>query len=564
MVKQGLHLFALGGLDRCGQRNMTVYDCDGDLIAVDCGFGFPDAYFPGADLTVPDVSYLATHKDRLKAIFITHRHEDHMGALPWVWADIPVPVYCTSFVAGMLEQKMGRLGFDLLAKINIMQPGKDNAVSIGKFRVEMVHVTHSTPQSTSLAIHSPYGTVLHSGDYRLDDHPRYEPPSDETRLKELGDAGLLALLGDATGALSTKPLASEQSVEDSLANIIASRKGRRVFVTTFSTHVYRLRGLLQIAKDQGRKVTAVGSAIQTSLKVANKVGLLPDDLYRIVVPVEQIHKVNQSNTLVLIGGCQADPRSSLVRLSHDESSDFKISPHDTVILSSSWVPGNEPPVWQMVSNLVEQGAEVLHVKKGDFVHVSGHGTIPDITKYLTLTRPQLLIPVHGDFLQLQGHIDIAKQLGIPQTLLLKNGEVLQLYPHIKLTGALVPHGMVAIEEKRLIEPAEQYIYKERRKMAETGIVFVVLPVSKTGQYLAGPLEMTTHGVLGEVIWAESLKAIRQDLQKFVAKLAPQGKIKNLEQLTEAVRQGTRRGFMAEIGRKPTTIVSVITVSGGQG
>lgn len=562
MARQGLHLFALGGLDRTGSRNMMIFDCDGDLIAVDCGFGFPDEHFPGAELMVPDVSYLRPLVGKLKGIFISHRHEDHMGALPWVWADIPSPVYCTAFVAGMLVEKMSRLGFDVPAPIHVMEPGKDKAVQVGKFKVEMIHVTHSTPQSTSIAIHTPYGSVLHSADYRMDDHPRYEPPTDEARLKELGDQGLLAVLGDATGALSHKVLASEQSVEDSLAEIIAARKGRRVFVTTFSTHIYRLRGLLQIAKEQGRKVTAVGSAIQSSLKIAHKLGLIPDDLYGLVMPVDQIHKVNQSNTLIFIGGCQADQRSSLVRLANDESSDFKISNNDTVIFSSSWIPGNEMPIFKVVIGLMKQGAEVLHEKKGDFVHASGHATIPDIKRYFTLTRPQVLIPVHGDYPQLVSSCEIAKECGIPKQMIVENGQVVQLYPQIRMTEEVVPHGVVAIEERRLIEPAEQYIYKERRKMAETGIVFATLAVSKTGKYLAGPVELTTHGVLDEKLWADTMHAIKADMRQFIERIAPKGQIRNLEQLKEAVRQGVRRSFMAEIGRKPTTIVSVIHVAGG--
>jgi ribonuclease J len=564
MARQGLHLFALGGLDSCGQRNMTIYDCDGDLIAVDCGFGFPDEFTPGADMLVPDVSYLRAYKDKLKAIFITHRHEDHVGALPWVWADIPAPVYCTSFVAAVLRDKLVDLGFDQPAPIHVMQPGKDNAVQVGKFKVEMVHVNHSTPQSTSLAIHSPYGVVVHSGDYRFDDTPVFEELGDEGRLKELGDAGVLAVLGDATYASTYDTIPSESEVRESLRQCIESRSGKRIFFTTFSTQVYRLRYILEIAKNCGRKVVASGMAMQKTLRVAGAEGLIPQALLQGLVPPEQAHKFKPSELFILIAGCQADRRSGLVRLSQGENSFYTLSRNDTVILSSSWIPGNETPIWRMVIGLMKQGAEVLHSKKGDFVHASGHGTVPDMKRYFALTRPQALIPMHGDYPQLVASLDLAKECGIPKAMLVNNGQVVQLYPHIKLTEEVVPHGVVAIEEQRLIEADEQYIYKERRRMAEAGVVFATLPVSKTGQYLAGPLELTTHGVMDEKLWADTMRAIKADMAQFIARLAPKGKIRNLEQLKEAVRQGVRRGFMAEIGRKPTTIVSVIHVAGPQG
>ena len=564
MVRQGLHLFGLGGLDRCGQRNMTVYDCDGEMIAVDCGFGFPDEFTPGADMLVPDVSYLRANKDKLKAIFITHRHEDHLGGLAWVWQDIPVPVYCTSFVAAVLRDKMVDLGFDQPAPIHVMQPGEMHAVQVGKFKVEMVHVTHSTPQSTTLAIHSPYGVVINTGDYRFDDEPNFEPASDEARLKELGDKGVLALLGDATYATNNTRVPSEHEVAESLRRHVAERADKRIFLTTFSTQVYRLRSVLEIAKGSGRKVVAAGMAMQRTLRISFAEGLIPKELAGVLIEADAAHKFKPNQLLVLIAGCQADQRSGLVRLANGENNFFTVGKQDTVILSSSWIPGNEVPIWRVVIGLMKQGAEVLHEKKGDFVHASGHGTVPDMKRYYGLTRPQLLIPTHGDYPQLVASLDIGKECGIPKQMIVDNGQVVQLYPQIRLTDEIVPHGMVMIEERRLIEPDEQYIYRDRRKMAETGMVIATLAISKTGKFLAGPVEISTYGVWDEKIWSKSMQIVKDDVRRFVDRMAPKGQVKNLEQLKEAVRQGVRRAFMAEIGRKPVTVVTVVHVAGGQG
>lgn len=514
MATKDIRIIPLGGLGEVG-KNMIVVEYGEDIIIIDAGLMFPDEEMFGVDLVIPDTSYLNNKKQNIRGILITHGHEDHVGALPYIlpMLDFP-PIYATRLTQGLISVKLKEHKLLEKATINVVTPG--DQVALGKLLVEFVRVNHSIPDAVLVVIHTPIGTVVHTGDYKFDYTPIDGRPADFGALARVGNEGVLVMMGDSTRVEVPGYTPSERVINDSFDKIFANAPGR-IIIATFASLISRIQQAIDAAARYERHVALVGRSMVNNVQMAIELGYLhvpPAMLIR----AEDINKFPADQILIICTGSQGEPTSALTRIANQDHRLIRIQPHDTVILSATPVPGNEKMVNRTINNLFRQGAEVYYQGIAH-VHVSGHAAQEELKLMLSLIRPKFFMPIHGEYRQLTLHAKLAESLGIPadHIVLAEDGDIVEVNPESIQVSGHVPCGNVFVDGLG-VGDVGQVVLRDRQVLAQDGILMVVITVDKeTGQPLAGP-DIVSRGFVYMRDAEELLESARERVLESLASL----------------------------------------------
>jgi ribonuclease J len=536
-----LLFLALGGSGEIGM-NVNLYGCRGKWLMADLGLTFADTDYPGVDLILPDLDFIEERMKDLVGIFLTHGHEDHIGALPYLAADLKVPLYATPFTAGLIAGKLEEEGLTGQVSLRIVERG--GSVELDPFRVTYVPLAHSIPEGNGLLIETPFGKVFHTGDWKIDETPVLGHPSSAETLSGIGDSGVLALVCDSTNTFQEQPSGSEAGVHDGLLEEVKKAKGR-VLITTFASNAARLETIGRVANETGRKVCVAGRSLDRILKVAKATGYLRD--FPEPVRFDEAMKLPRHELLIIATGGQGEPRAALGRIACD-THELKLKEGDTVIFSSKQIPGNEIAIGRIMNALSDLGVITITERQAH-VHVSGHPGRPELATMYRWMRPEILVPVHGEIRHMREQARFGLSQGIPRAIVQRNGDLIRLAPNgpekigEERVGRLVLDGDVIL-------PADGATINERRKISINGLITVALPVAKDGK-LAGNALIRPFGV-----------PVEEDRADFLADAAdaavrayePGG---DIEKVREAVRLAVRRCATLWTGKKPVVEVMLL-------
>ncbi len=530
--------FALYGLGPAGAR---------EWIVVDVGVTFPDATLPGVDLVLPDTRFIESEVANLRGIVITHAHEDHYGALLDIWPRLKKPVWMTPFTAGLLGAKR-RMDGGPEIPVQIFNAG--DRFQVGPFDIEAVTVTHSIPEPVSLAIRTPLGMVVHTGDWKIDPAPTIGRKTDEQRFRALGDEGVTALICDSTNAMREGESPSEEAVGEGLKGVIEAAAGR-VAVTTFSSNVGRIRSIAEAARDAGRQVLVLGSSLKRVINVATELGYL-DGLPEFVEE-DDYGYIPRENLVILCTGSQGEPRAALAKLARDEMRNVALSPGDTVVYSSRVIPGNEKAILETKNLLIEQGIKIIEDSDA-LVHVSGHPRRNELKRMYEWTRPRVLVPVHGEAAHLVAHGALGASAGIPEVAQVRNGDMIRLAPGPAEIIDQVPSGRM-FKDGKLIGSDETMGIRDRRKLSYVGHVAVNVVLDDRYE-IAGDPDLVAVGVAKVDGAGEELEELMLDAAIGAIESIPRVRRKDLDLVAEAVRRAVRSAANDAWGKKPVVTVFV--------
>ena len=512
-MAEQLKIIPLGGLNEIG-KNMTVYEYGGEIIVVDCGMAFPGDDMYGIDCVIPDVSYLVKHKNRIRGMFITHGHEDHIGAVPYILKKVNIPIYCTRLTAGLIRLKLEEHGLLKSTKIVTVESGM--TVKAGKFSVEFIHVNHSIADSVAFAIHTGLGTVVHTGDFKIDSTPIDGEVIDLARFGELGKQGVLALLADSTNVERPGYTMSERTVGRTFNRLFQGCK-QRIIVTTFASNVHRIQQIMDAAAECGRKVAVTGRSMENVTKVAMDLGYMKPPK-NTVVDINKIKSMPLEKQVIVTTGSQGEEMSALYRMAFSQHKQIEVGPGDRVIISASAIPGNENTVSRVINELFRKGVEVIY-DRADMLHVSGHACQEELKIIHALTKPKYFIPVHGEQRMLQLHKDLALQMGMDRKniVICDNGDAVEIGARsMKCVPGYAPAGEVFVDGYG-VGDVGNIVLRDRQHLAEDGILIVVLTLEKrTNQLLAGP-DIVSRGFVyvreSESLMEEARKVVTEAVEK---------------------------------------------------
>lgn len=552
-----LVFLALGGLGEIGMNAYLYGFGPPDArkwLMVDLGITFPEGEDdPGVDVIFPDLRFIEEEKSTLAGIVITHAHEDHIGAVLEMWPRLGVPVYATPFTAGMLKAKLAEYGNRL--PIPIREVPLNGRFDAGPFNVELIEMSHSIPESSALAIRTPLGTVLHTGDWKLDPTPTIGGKPDAVRLEALGNEGVLALIGDSTNAMREGSSPSERDVAKSLAEVVKSAP-HRVAVTTFASNVARVKAVADAARAAGRELVIAGRALHRVIEVAIDTGYLPQGFR--YVDQQQFGEVKRSKVVCLCTGSQGEPRAAMARIADNEHPDISLDKGDVAIFSSRTIPGNEKAVGFIQNSLVRMGVEVV-TDSDALVHVTGHPRRDELRQLYKWIRPRMAIPMHGEARHLTAHAELARELGVPDVQVAYNGEMVRLAPGPAKIVDDAPVGRL-FRDGRLIVPSGDGPVRERRKLAIVGIVAVALALTRRGELAADP-QVVLDGVPYEDADGEPMDEIALTAIEGTLRSIPKDRRRDVEMVSEAVRRGVRGAIASAWGKKPIVKVLVSVIEG---
>ncbi len=542
---RGLSVIPLGGLGEIG-KNMTLIEYGDDIVVVDAGLAFPNEDMLGVDIVIPDITYLQENKDRVRAIFLTHGHEDHIGAIPFVLKDLDVPVYGTKLTLGLVEEKL--LEFEHINMDGRTVRVRDR-VKVGPFEVEFFRLNHSIPDSAGLGIRTPAGLIVHTGDFKFDQTPVDGEVADFHKLAEFGDAGTLLLMSDSTNAEKPGVTPSERVVGEEFDGIFAAAKGR-LLVASFASHLHRIQQVLEAAQNHGRQCTIVGRSLENTVSVAMDYGYLnvPENT---LTTLDHVNRLDDDRAVILTTGSQGEPMSALTRISTNEHRRVEIRQGDTVILAATPVPGNEKLVHRTIDNLFRRGATVIYGPETR-VHVSGHGSVEELKLMYNLVRPKYFMPIHGEFRHLVRHAKMAGDLGLSTDNILvgENGQAIR-FGKRGVTRETVPSGYVLVDGTSVGDVGNT-VLRDRRQIAQDGMLVVVIAVDKeTGDLLAGPEVMSR----GFVFVKEADELMEEVRQKTLAAL-DRCRSKNITDwagIKSQIREAVGRHIYDKIKRKPVVM-----------
>jgi ribonuclease J len=544
----------LGGVGEIGM-NLALYGL-GDprrrqWLAVDLGVAFAGDDLPGIDIIMPDIRFLIEERRNLAGIVLTHAHEDHYGALIDLWPKLQVPIYATPFTAALLEAKrMSEPGApDIPVKI-IPLGGR---FQVGIFDLEFVSMAHSIPESNSIIIRTELGTVLHTGDWKIDPTPVVGLPTDEAKLRALGDAGVLAMIGDSTNAVREGRSPSEADVAITLAELIGAARGR-VAVTTFASNVGRIRSVAEAAAKAGREVVLVGRAMERIAQVARETGYL-DGIKEFRGP-DLYHRLPADRVVALCTGSQGEARAAMARIAEEQHPDISLSRGDRVIFSSRTIPGNEKAVMRVINGLITQGIEVI-TDRTHLIHVSGHPRCAELEELIGWVRPSILIPVHGEALHMAEHAALARRVGVEQVVGCRNGDLVRLAPGSPGIIDEIPAGRLYKDGALLIE-AETRTVQDRRRLAFNGIVSVAIAMNDKGDIIGEP-ELELDGIPDVNAAGEAMADIAYDALLSAVESMPRARRRDPDSVAEAARRAVRAAIAIEWRKKPLCHVHVLTV-----
>jgi len=539
-----LLFLALGGSGEIGM-NVNLYGCDGKWVMVDLGLTFADPGYPGIDLILPDLDFIEQQRENLIGIVLTHGHEDHIGAIPYLAADLGVPLYATPFTAGLIKGKLDEEGLSEQVELNIIE--RDSSFALGPFGFTYVPLAHSIPEGNALLIETPYGNIFHTGDWKLDEEPLLGTPSTAAELTEIGDKGVLALVCDSTNVFNDSASGSEAAVREGLDGVVKAVEGR-VLVTTFASNAARLQTLGEVARDCGRQLCVAGRSLDRIIKVAKSVGYLED--FPPLIDFDEAMRLPPRDVMIIATGGQGESRAALARIAFD-SHQLKLSAGDTVVFSSKQIPGNEMAIGRIQNALATKGV-VMITDRQAHVHVSGHPGRPELELMYKWIRPEIILPVHGEMRHMAEQERFALSLGVPRGIVQGNGDLIRLAPKgpVKIgderAGRLILDGDVIL-------PADGSTMNERRRISLHGVIAVTVALDDKGR-LRGQPAIALQGV-----------PVEEDKDDFIeeAAIAATDAVKTDKKdeaaMREAIRLGVRRTATSWTGKKPIVEVSVIRV-----
>lgn len=489
-MAEKLKIIPLGGLNEIG-KNLTVYEFGGDMLVVDCGLGFPDDDMYGVDIVIPDFTYLVKNKNRVRAIVLTHGHEDHIGAVPYILRELNVPIYATPLTAGLVELKLTEHGLLETATINTLSAGE--FFKVGCFKVEFVHINHSIPGAVALAIKTPVGMLIHTGDFKIDTTPISGGMINLARFGELGNRGVLALLADSTNVERPGYSISESKVGEGLDELFRGCTSR-IFVTTFASNVHRIQQIINSAAKHGRRVAVTGRSMENILRVSTELGCM-EVPKGVLIELSQIKNMPPEKIVIITTGSQGETMSALYRIAFSDHRQVEIKPGDRVIISASAIPGNEKSVSRVVDELFRRGAEVFYDKHSD-LHVSGHAYQEELKMMMALTKPKFFIPLHGEYRHLNIHAKIALQMGIgSKSIVISDiGEVIELTNRSIKRNSSVTSGKVYVDGTG-VGDVGAVVLRDRKHLAQDGMLVVIVNLSsEDGSLISGP-DIITRGFI---------------------------------------------------------------------
>ena len=504
--KSNLKIIALGGLDEIG-KNITVFEYEDEIVLVDCGLEFPEDDMLGVDLVIPDVTYLIKNKDKIKGLVITHGHEDHIGAIPYVLKQVNMPIYATRLTVKLIEHKLEEHHIRNQVKVNVVNQGE--TVNFGKMQVEFIRSSHSIPDAVMLAIHTPVGTVIHTGDFKVDYTPIDGQEMDLGRIAEIGNRGVLALLSDSTNSERKGFTMSEKSIGPVFDNLFEGCK-KRIVVATFASNVHRVQQIVNSAVKFGRKIAVSGRSMINMIEAARELNYIdaPDDLF---IDIDMIKNYTDEQLVIITTGSQGETMSALTRMANGEHKKVTITGNDLVIISANPIPGNEKSVSKVIDQLMKIGAEVVYSTLAD-VHVSGHACQEEQKLIMALVRPKYFLPVHGEYRQLMAHRDTAIEMGIPKDniFITGNGRVLELNENEAKFNGTVPSGRVMVDGLG-VGDVGNIVLRDRQHLSQDGLIVIVMTMdNQTGEIVAGP-DVISRGF----VYVRESENLMEDVKSFI-------------------------------------------------
>lgn len=550
--KNKLKIIPLGGLDEIG-KNMTVIEYGGEMILIDCGVSFPDQDMPGVDLVINDISYVEKHREKLKGIFLTHGHEDHIGGLPYFLKEMNVPVYGTRLTIALVENKLKE--HNILSRVKLVRVKYGDVVRINNvFAIEFIRTNHSIADSAALAIKTPVGTVIHTGDFKIDTTPIVGEMIDLVRLGELGNEGVLALMSESTNVERAGYAMSERTVGDKFDAIFKNCK-KRIIVATFASNVHRVQQIINAAVENGRKVAVSGRSMETIVEISVQLGYMtvPDG---VLISLDNIKKYPPEKIVIITTGSQGEPMSALTRMAYSDHRKVEITRDDLIIISATPIPGNEKAVSEVINELFKIGAEVIYKSLLD-VHVSGHACQEELKMILALTKPKYFIPVHGEHRHLMLHAKLAEKMGVEKAFVLRNGSTLE----IGQKGAEIT-GVVAADKVLVdglgVGDVGNIVLRDRKLLAQDGLIIVVVTISsEDGRIVTGP-DIISRGFV-YVRESEDLMQNIKDVAKEAIENANRGRMCDWSTLKSSLRNGIYQYIYSQTKRSPMIMPIIMEV-----
>ncbi len=544
--KNCLKVRFLGGVGEIG-KNMTALEYGKDIIVIDAGITFPTADMPGIDLVAPDVTYLVQNKDRIRGVVLTHGHEDHIGGLPYLLKEINVPVYGTKLTLMLCEHKLKE---QKILDCNLNCVKSSSSIKLGSFTVEFIHVNHSIPGSCALAISTPVGMVVHSGDFKVDLTPISGQMTDMTRLSEIGKKGVTLLMCESTNVEQEGYTMSEHVVGETLDRLFVDNVKRRIIIATFATNVHRIQQIIDLAVKHKRKVAFSGRSMLNVVEAASKVGeiSIPND---VVIDIERIKNVADKDLVIISTGSQGEPMSALTRMASGDYNQVQVGSNDTIIISASPIPGNEKSVYQVINNLYRKGAEVVY-KSITKIHVSGHACQEELKMLQTLLKPKFFIPVHGEYRHLKKHCRLAKQLGLKESnmLIAEIGDTIEITEKTMRRGEQFQAGTRYIDGLSIDDT--ESVVRDRKHLAEDGLIVAVCCISEdSGEILQEPDIINRGSLLTDEQVQEVKNIVIRVISSFDVKSSDLGDIRN------TIRKQLRNYILKKTKKSPM-IIPVIT------
>lgn len=550
--KNKLKIIPLGGLGEIG-KNITVIEYKDDIVVIDCGMSFPEDEMLGIDVVIPDITYLLKNKEKIKGILLTHGHEDHIGGLPYFLEKLNVPVYATRLTLGLLENKLREHN---LGNIILNEVKAGDEIRLGSFSIEFIKVTHSIPDSVAIAIHTPVGTVVHTGDFKVDFTPINENVMDLHKFAELGKKGVLVLLADSTNVERPGYTMSEKTVGDTF-NDIFLKAPERIIVATFASNVHRVQQIINAAEMFNKKVVISGRSMINTINVAYELGYLKikDGT---LIDINDMNKYKDNEIVILTTGSQGEPMSALSRMAFSEHKKIKLVPEDTVIVSASTIPGNEKTISKVINKIVEIGATVIYESLAD-VHVSGHACQEELKLIHTLLKPKYFIPVHGEYRHLQRHAQLAEELGMPRAniFIAKNGSVIEFTKNAADMTQCVQSGNILVDGLG-VGDVGNIVLRDRKHLSEDGLIVVVVTMSKQeGKVIAGP-DIISRGFVyvreSEDLMEEAKKVVKVALSE-----CEKNNITDWSTLKTSIKDALRGFLYEKIKRNPMILPIIMEV-----
>ena len=551
--KENLKIIPLGGLEEIG-KNITVFEYGNEIVLVDCGLEFPEADMLGVDLVIPDITYLERNKDKIKGLVITHGHEDHIGAIPYVLQQINIPIYATKLTIGLIENKLEEHKLLRSAKMTVVNQGE--TVNFGNIKVEFIRSSHSIPDAVMLAIHTPVGTVIHTGDFKIDYTPIDEKVMDFGRIAELGNKGVLALLSDSTNSERKGYTMSESSVGEVFDKLFLNTK-KRIVVATFASNVHRVQQIVNSAIKYHRKVAICGRSMINMIETAKELGYItvPDNTF---IDIDMIKNYSDEQLVIITTGSQGETMSALTRMAAGDHKKVVITPNDLVIISATPIPGNEKFVSRVIDDLMQIGAEVIYSSLED-IHVSGHACQEEQKLILSLTKPKYFIPVHGEYRQLTAHAETAKKIGIePKNIfMMENGRILELNEkEAKITNS-VPSGKILVDGLG-VGDVGNIVLRDRQHLSQDGLIVIVMTMdSSTGEIVSGP-DVVSRGFVyvreSENLMEDVKRVIREEVRK-----CEERKIRDWSTIKSTLKDNLRDYIFQKTKRNPMILPIIMEI-----